>query len=102
MSGAEIMGVILFGVSILGALFGWWRYVESKITKAADKADKVAEDLAEHKLHIAQTYITKAGMRETRDEIMEAIHGVKTAVDHMALRVDRVVENQSKPRPRVS
>ncbi|KSV61858.1 hypothetical protein N183_36880 [Sinorhizobium sp. Sb3] len=38
-------------------------------------------------------------MREATESIMEAISGVKTAVDHMTLRVDRIVENQaSKPR----
>ena len=42
--------------------------------------------------------MSKQGMREARDEIMEAIHGVKTAVDHMTVRVDRIVENQPKPR----
>ncbi len=40
-------------------------------------------------------------MRETTEQIMDAIQGVKQAVDHMALRVDRVVENQAvKPQPR--
>jgi uncharacterized protein YpmB len=108
MTGAEIMGVVGFFVMLLGAISGvWWRIegrvdrakseAVQKATEAALEAASVRADLAAHKLHVAEHYITKAGMRETRDEIMDAIHGVKTAVDHMVVRVDRVVENQSKP-----
>lgn len=57
-------------------------------------------DMAAHKLHVAETYITKQGMRETTEQIMDAISGVKTAVDGLTLRVDRVVENQGKPTTR--
>lgn len=92
---AELVG---FMVMVFGAVSGvWWR-IESKVKVAEDKADKVAADLAAEKLHTAQTYITKQGMREATESIMEAISGVKTAVDHMTLRVDRIVENQAKPR----
>ncbi|MCS0462933.1 hypothetical protein [Rhizobium favelukesii] len=51
-----------------------------------------------HKLHTAEHYVSKAGLRETTDQIMEAISGVKAAVDNMTLRVDRIVENQAKLR----
>lgn len=102
------MAVIGFFTMLLGAISGvWWRIegrvdrakaeAVEKATLAAKEASDVRADLAAHKLHAAETFITKAGMRETRDEIMDAIHGVKTAVDHMVVRVDRVVENQSKP-----
>lgn len=108
MTGAEIMGVVMFMVALFGAVSGvWWRIegrvdrakaeAVTKATEAALEAASVRADLAAHKLHCAETFITKAGMRDTRDEIMEAIHGVKAAVDHMVVRVDRVVENQSKP-----
>lgn len=112
MSGSELMAVISFGIMLLGALAAaWWR-IDGQIgkgrdealarsTAAAIRADRVAEDLAAHRLHVAEVYVSKQGLRETKDEIMEAIHGVKTAVDHMTVRVDRIVENQAtKPRPR--
>lgn len=114
MTGAELMPVILFFVTVSGVLWAiWWR-IEGKVdsakaeavkkaSEAASEAASVRSELAGHKLHCAETYITKAGMRETRDEIMEAIHGVKQAVDHMTVRVDRIVESQaSKPRPRTT
>lgn len=98
MSGAITWEQVLFFVGLLGTVAGvWWR-IEGKAKEAAAKGEKALEDLAAHKLHVAETYITKQGMRETTEQIMDAIHGVKTAVDGMALRVDRVVENQAKPR----
>ncbi len=108
MSGAELMAVIGFGVMLFGAMLTLWRYVESRIEKETKEAKREAEvaqtlaatvaaNLAKHELHVAETYITKQGMREATESIMTAIHGVKAAVDHMTMRVDRIVENQSKP-----
>lgn len=106
----QLVGGVIFFITVSGALWGiWWR-IEGKVdrakseavqkaTEAATEAANVRADLAAHRLHCAETYITKAGMRESTELIMEALQGVKQAVDHMALRVDRVVENQaSKPR----
>lgn len=98
MTGAEIMAVVGFMVMLAGAGWRVWARVEAKVKVAEDKADKVASDLAAQRLHVAETYITKQGMRETTEQIMDAIHGVKQAVDHMTVRVDRIVENQAKPR----
>jgi len=107
MTGPEIMAVVGFFVAISGALWGiWWR-IEGKVKEAKDGAQASAsaaqalaalarDELAAHKLHVAETYITKAGMRETTEQIMEAIHGVKQAVDHMTVRVDRIVEGQPR------
>ncbi|MDX0973781.1 hypothetical protein GOL39_28645 [Sinorhizobium medicae] len=98
MTGAEIMAVVGFMVMLAGAGWRVWARVEAKVKVAEDKADRVAAELAAQRLHVAETYITKQGMREATESIMEAISGVKTAVDHMTLRVDRIVENQAKPR----
>ncbi|MDW9463701.1 hypothetical protein GOA57_28075 [Sinorhizobium meliloti] len=98
MTGAELMAAVGFMVMLAGAGWRVWARVEAKVKVAEDKADRVAADLAAQRLHVAETYITKQGMREATESIMEAISGVKTAVDHMTLRVDRIVENQAKPR----
>lgn len=88
---SEIMGAVLFLLAVGGAIGGmYWKWGAA--------IGKVRDDLAAHKLHVAEQYITKAGMRETTEQIMDAIHGVKQAVDHMTVRVDRIVENQAKPR----
>ncbi|MGO7300337.1 hypothetical protein ACCS72_28380 [Rhizobium ruizarguesonis] len=107
MTPEQLMGAILFFVTLLGAISGvWWRIegrvdrakteAVQKATEAAVEAASVRADLAAHRLHVAEQYVSKQGLRETTDQIMEAIHGVKTAVDHMTARVDRIVENQVK------
>lgn len=108
MTGTEIMGVVGFFVMLFGAISGvWWR-IEGRVDRAkgeavekasiaAREASEVRGELAAHRLHVAEFYVSKQGLRETKDEIMDAIHGVKAAVDHMVVRVDRVVENQNKP-----
>ena len=106
---AQLVGGIGFFILVSCTLWGiWWR-IEGKVEKAKTEVSTVAsaaaaqaalarQELAEHRLHVAEVYVSKQGLREARDEIMEAIHGVKTAVDHMTVRVDRIVENQAKPR----
>lgn len=107
-TGAEIMAVGGFFIVLFGFFFGLWKYVDAKISSAKTEASGAAmaaqalaslarEELAAHRLHVAETYITKAGMRETTEQLLDAIKGVKVAVDHMTVRVDRVVENQAKP-----
>lgn len=84
-------------VALLGLVLTVWWKVEGKIDAAKKKAEGVERELAAHKLHTAETYITKQGLRETTDQIMGAIGDVKAAVENMTLRVDRIVENQNKP-----
>jgi hypothetical protein len=92
---AELVGFIIM---VFGAVSGvWWR-IESKVKVAEDKADKAAADLALHKLHVAESYVSKQGLRETHEQLMAAIGGVKDAVDKMTLRVDRIVESQAQKR----
>lgn len=106
MTGPEIMAVVGFMVMLAGAGWRVWARVEAKVKVAEDKAekvqertDKVASDLASHKLYVAEHYVSKQGLRETTEQLMAAIGGVKDAVDNMTLRVDRIVENQAQKRP---
>ena len=92
---AELVG---FMVMVFGAVSGvWWR-IESKVKVAEDKADRAEAILAAHKLHVSESYVSKQGLRETTEQILASISGVKDAVDNMTLRVDRIVEDQAKPR----
>lgn len=109
MTGPEIMYVVGFFIAVFGFFFGLWKYVDGKIgsarkdgAEAAGAATALAslarEELAAHKLHVAEHYVSKQGHRESTEQIMEAISGVKSAVDAMTLRIDRVVEGQPKAR----
>lgn len=99
MSGAEIMAVIGFFILVSGALWGVWWKIDSKVKAAEEKVDRVSVSLSDHRLHVAETYLTKQGMREAIEPIMDAIHGVKSAVDHMGGRIDGMYHTAA-PRPR--
>jgi len=103
----DIMKAVLFFLTVAGAGWGiWWkidgRVKESekatgeRIAAAEAKAEKALQELASQRIHVAEHYVSKAGLRETTDQIMEAISGVKAAVDNMTLRVDRIVEGQGR------
>ena len=110
MTGPEIMAVGGFFVLLFGFLFGIWKYVDAKISAAKMEASGAAsaasamaslarEELAAHRLHVAETCVRKSGLREQTEQIMGAIGAVKDTVDKMTLRVDRIVENnQSRAR----
>lgn len=96
----EILTAIIALITIVGAAFGYWRYFEGRVSVAKDKADKVGEDLAAHRLHVAEHYSTKTGMREIKDEILAGVGGIRDDVRHLASRIDTMHEAHNKPRPR--
>lgn len=95
----EILTGLLGLVTLIGAAFGYWRYFESRVAGAKDRADKVADDLAAHRLHTAETYVTKSGMREIKDEILGAVSGIRDDVRHLATRIDGMHEAANKAKP---
>lgn len=98
MTGAEIMAVVGFFVMLFGVLSGvWWR-IEGKVSAAEAKTQDVAKDLAAHKLHVAETYVSKQGHREATEQIMHAIQGVKGAVEHLGGRIDALYSGSSTTR----
>lgn len=99
MTANEIMAVVGFFIMLMSTVAGiWWR-VEGKIGAATARAEKVADDLAAHKLHIAETYVTKSGMKEIKEEILGAVSGIRDDVRHLATRIDNMHELQSTKRP---
>lgn len=98
MTGRELMTVVLFGLSLFGAAFGWWRYIEGKIGSAQRAAEKASSDLAAHKLHVAETCATKAGMQEQTTQIMRAIESVGNRIDGLNERLDRAFEQRTARR----
>lgn len=74
-----------------GAFTIWWRIV-SQVDKARNevaqvasvaqaKADLTAVHLAEYKTHVAETYISKAGHRESTEQILSAINRIDERLD---------------------
>ncbi|MDQ0305358.1 hypothetical protein [Ancylobacter polymorphus] len=106
---------MVFALTVLvGAVAGvWWR-IEGRIDKAvktvADDASlraqaaqaaasMAATQLAEFKLEAARTYVSKDDVQQVRDEILGAVGGVRTSLDRINERLDRVVENAAKRQP---
>lgn len=56
--------------------------------------------LAEYKTHVAETYITKAGRREFRDEVMTGVRDLKGSVSTLHERMDRFIEGEKMDRKR--
>lgn len=100
MTGPEIMAVVGFIVMLFGAIFGIWKYLDGKLTSARKETDSVARDLAAHKLHTAETYVTKAGMQEQTSQILRSIEGVGNRIDGLNERLDRLYE--ARPAGRAS
>lgn len=109
MTPEDIMKVVLFFLTVAGAGWGIWWKIDGRVEKvekaageriraAEDKAAKVAEDLAAHRLHTSETYVTKAGMQEQTAQIMRAIEGVGSRIDAISERLDRVFETRTSSR----
>lgn len=95
MTGPEIMAVVGFMVMLAGAGWRVWARVEAKVKVAEDKADKAAADLAQHRVHSAETFATKAGLQEQTAQLLRAIEGVGSRIDGVHERLDRVFEQRS-------
>lgn len=89
------MAAVGFGVMVFGAISaGFWR-MWGLIKEAGEKGEKAQRDLAAHKLHVSETYSTKAGMQEQTAAIMRAIEGVAGRIDGLHERLDRAFEQRS-------
>lgn len=106
---AQLVGGIGFFILVSGTLWGiWWR-IEGKVDKAKAEASAVAsaanalaaltrQELADHRLHTAETYVTKAGMQEQTSQILRSIEGVGNRIDGLNERLDRLYEAQPRGR----
>lgn len=92
------MAVVGFFLTLAYAMWFAWGRVEGKVKIAEDKADMVQRELAAHKLHVAETYSTKAGMQEQTAAIMRAIESVANRIDVLTERLDRAFERQPRTR----
>lgn len=85
----KALGFLFTFAGVIGAVY--WRF-SSSITSVRD-------ELAAHKLHVAESYVTKSGLKEIKEEILGAVSGIRDDVRHLATRIDTMHEAASKPRP---
>ncbi|CAN7492661.1 hypothetical protein LJR231_003445 [Phyllobacterium sp. LjRoot231] len=77
--------IVIALISIAGALGGvWWR---------------LQSQVYELKIHVSENFITKAGMTEQTDRVMNAIERLDTKIDRTNERLDQAF-SQARPAPR--
>lgn len=97
------------GVAVLGIVVGgFWRMwglikgVRDEAALRAEAAHAVAnatrEELHQHRLHTAETYVSKVGLREQTEQIMSAIGGLGDQITGMNGRIDRMLERPPRAR----
>lgn len=82
--GIDLVYLLLALVGAAGTAYWKW----------GGQIGKVRDDLAAHKLHVAETYTTKAGMAEQTAQIMRAIEGIGNRIDGLTERLDRSFETK--------
>lgn len=106
MGGAPITTeLVLFFITVAGVIGGvWWR-VEARIEAAKAMAAQATAELAEYKTHVAETYITKEGLREQTAQVMSGLNELKASITGVHNRIDSILVSQKHsdlaPRPRV-
>lgn len=97
-----IAAFLVVGGAITGAFWRIWGLISEAKKDAVVRAEAAVtlagvarEELADHKLHVAENYVTKAGMAEQTAQIMKAIDGVSGKLDHLTGRIDGLM----KPNP---
>ena len=99
--------MVLFGLTILAAIAGMWWRIEAMVGKAkseaidsallaSTRADLAHTQLTEFKVHVAETYVSRAGLREARDEIMGAIGHISNQMSDVSKRIDRVIDGPER------
>lgn len=101
MTGSDLAAWIGVLAAVFGAMFAVWRFVDGKINRAAKKAENVERELAEHKLHVAETYATRAGVAEQiaglSTDIKDGFSHVNQRFDAMTERLDRMIDDRIRP-----
>ena len=98
-----IFGLGGFIIAILGVVgTGWWRItsmvkdVRQEASLAAGSASALAalarQEIAEQRLHTAEQYVSKEGLREVTTQIMDAIEAVGAQLTEMRGRIDRMLD----------
>jgi nitrogen fixation-related uncharacterized protein len=93
--GGFLVGLGGFAWAILTYVSGQFRLRDDAI-RASERS------LDAHKLEVAQTYVTKAGMQEQTLQIMKAIDSVGSKIDHLNGRIDGLMQPKTTPRSRAS
>lgn len=88
--------VVALFVTVAGAIWGGYKWVESRVTRVEEKADSVRRDLEGHKVEVARDYVSKDGLRELRDEIRETRIELRADIKELDAKLDGRGEDKGK------
>ena len=91
MSGPITWEQIVGLLSIAAVVASVWWFLQRQITEGTKELDR-------YKLHVAESYVTKVGLKEIKDELLGAVTGIRDDVRHLATRIDNMHELQSTKR----
>lgn len=105
MTEIQVIGLLAALLTLCGGVVGIWIRIENRIKQAEKEAaikteaavvhaQLLASQLGEYKLHVSESYVTKSGLRETTEQIMSAIGDIKSSVNGLTTRLDRIIEGQ--------
>lgn len=107
MTPIEMLTALGVLAGLFAAVFGFWKYLDHKFTAAATQiaaanasATLASAEVSTLRIHVAETYVTKAGMSEQTQQIMKAIESIGSRIDTIGNRIDGLYA--SKPPRRSS
>lgn len=100
-----VAAFLVMGGAVAGAFWRIWGLITDAKKEAVVRAEAavalasvVRDELAAHRLHVAEKYVTKAGLSEQTAQIMQAINGVSGKLDHLNERIDGLMQPRSRTR----
>lgn len=110
MGAAELAAAVVFFITVSGTLWGIWWKIDAQVKAGRQEAMQRADaayalaalaqkDIADLRLHAAESYATKDGMQRQTDSLLRAIESVAARIDGLNDRLDNILLQQ-RPTPR--
>lgn len=88
--GAITVEMVIAFITIVGAIGGvWWR-IEAKFTAFSDELRRARDDLADYKLHVAQTHVSIPTLKDTEERLITAIDKLANRLEMIVTRIEKI------------
>ncbi len=89
------MEALKYVIGLVQILVGaWCWHLYSQQNAAKDEADRIAKELANHKLHTAETYMTKSESTRAFDTLSRTLESLLVTVNHRFDRTDSKLDSK--------
>lgn len=87
----EVVGLFL---AVTGAVWGGYKWIESRIMRVEAKADKALADVADHREFVARNHVTNDALLGMESRITSNLGDIKRTIERQNDRLDRVIEGK--------